>query len=201
MAAFTRSRTSSLPDMVSAAWSFSVAEEIDRTSFDCRFAALRSRAAIAAKASDYRSRASSDSRQRARSPPAARTAAAAMSSIATSAPAVTKSSPCQTSYHPPLPFSASESALRASRRIQPRSPRALSNPKSCQSRVSLPQRRFHDVRHSCATLLLVQGVSPRVVMEVLGHSEVGMTLNTYSHVIPQLRREAAERMNQLLEMD
>ena len=65
----------------------------------------------------------------------------------------------------------------------------------------MPQRRFHDLRHSCATLLLVQGVSPRVVMEVLGHSEVGMTLNTYSHVIPQLRREAAERMNQLLEMD
>src|ERR1700716_1176789 len=49
--------------------------------------------------------------------------------------------------------------------------------------AGLPQRRFHDLRHSCATLLLVQGVSPRVVMEVLGHSEVGMTLNTYSHVI------------------
>ena len=67
--------------------------------------------------------------------------------------------------------------------------------------VGLPQRRFHDLRHSCATLLLVQGVSPRVVMEVLGHSEVGMTLNTYSHVIPQLRREAADRMDQILELD
>ncbi len=67
--------------------------------------------------------------------------------------------------------------------------------------AGLPQRRFHDLRHSCATLLLVQGVSPRVVMEVLGHSEVGMTLNTYSHVIPQLRQEAADRMNEILELE
>jgi integrase len=66
------------------------------------------------------------------------------------------------------------------------------------SRVELPQRRFHDLRHSCATLLLVQGVSPRVVMELLGHSDIGMTMNTYSHVIPELRREAATRMQDLL---
>lgn len=68
------------------------------------------------------------------------------------------------------------------------------------SEAGLPQRRFHDLRHSCATLLLVQGVSPRVVMEVLGHSEVGMTLNTYSHVVPQLRREAADRMEDVLDL-
>jgi integrase len=67
--------------------------------------------------------------------------------------------------------------------------------------AGLPQRRFHDLRHSCATLLLVQGVSPRVVMEVLGHSDVGMTLNTYSHVVPQLRREAADRMEEILDLD
>ena len=67
--------------------------------------------------------------------------------------------------------------------------------------AGLTQRRFHDLRHSCATLLLVQGVSPRVVMEVLGHSDVGMTLNTYSHVIPQLRQEAADRMNEILELE
>lgn len=64
--------------------------------------------------------------------------------------------------------------------------------------AGLPQRRFHDLRHSCATLLLVQGISPRVVMEILGHSEIGMTLNTYSHVLPQLRRQAAERMDDIL---
>jgi integrase len=66
-------------------------------------------------------------------------------------------------------------------------------------RAGLEQRRFHDLRHSCATLLLVQGVSPRVVMDVLGHSQIGLTMNTYSHVIPELRREAADRMDQLLQ--
>jgi integrase len=64
--------------------------------------------------------------------------------------------------------------------------------------AGLPQRRFHDLRHSCATLLLVQGVSPRVVMDVLGHSQIGLTMNTYGHVIPEMRREAAQRMDELL---
>jgi integrase len=59
--------------------------------------------------------------------------------------------------------------------------------------------RFHDLRHSCATLLLVQGVSPRVVMEVLGHSEIALTMNAYSHVVPELQREAADRMQAILE--
>jgi integrase len=64
--------------------------------------------------------------------------------------------------------------------------------------AGLAQRRFHDLRHSCATLLLVQGVAPRVVMDVLGHSQIAMTMNTYSHVIPELRRTAADRMDDLL---
>ncbi len=51
--------------------------------------------------------------------------------------------------------------------------------------------RFHDLRHSCATLLLVQGVSPRVVMEVLGHSEIALTMNAYSHVVPELQRQSS----------
>jgi integrase len=66
-------------------------------------------------------------------------------------------------------------------------------------RECLPQRRFHDLRHSCATLLLVQGVSPRVVMDLLGHSQIGLTMNTYSHVIPDLRRDAAQRMQDVLQ--
>jgi integrase len=66
------------------------------------------------------------------------------------------------------------------------------------SEAGLAQRRFHDLRHSCATLLLVQGVSPRVVMDVLGHSQIGLTMNTYSHVILDLRRDAASRMDDLL---
>jgi integrase len=69
------------------------------------------------------------------------------------------------------------------------------------AKAGLPQRRFHDLRHSCATLLLVQGVSPRVVMDVLGHSQIGLTMNTYSHVIPDLQRDAARRMDDLLEGD
>jgi integrase len=65
-------------------------------------------------------------------------------------------------------------------------------------RASLKRRRFHDLRHGCASLLLVQGVSMRVVMETLGHSEIGLTMNTYSHVLPQLQREAADMMDDAL---
>jgi integrase len=66
------------------------------------------------------------------------------------------------------------------------------------SEAGLPRIRFHDLRHSCATLLLVQGVSPRVVMEILGHSEIAMTMDTYSHVVPELQREAAAKMESVL---
>jgi integrase len=45
---------------------------------------------------------------------------------------------------------------------------------------------------------VLEGVSPRVVMDVLGHSQIGLTMNTYAHVIPELRREAADRMDDLL---
>jgi integrase len=65
-------------------------------------------------------------------------------------------------------------------------------------RAGLPQMRFHDLRHACASLLLVQGVHPRVVMETLGHSQISLTMNTYSHVLPALQREAAERMEAIL---
>jgi integrase len=65
-------------------------------------------------------------------------------------------------------------------------------------KAGIERRRFHDLRHSCATLLLVQGVSPRVVMEILGHSEIGLTMNTYSHVVPELQSDAAARMDSVL---
>jgi len=62
----------------------------------------------------------------------------------------------------------------------------------------LPQRRLHDLRHSCATLLLAQGVSARVVMEILGHSQITTTMNTYMHVIPEMRRDAAAKIQGVL---
>jgi integrase len=64
--------------------------------------------------------------------------------------------------------------------------------------AGLPHQRFHDLRHACASLLLSQGVAARVVMEQLGHSQISLTLNTYSHVSSALGRAAAERMNDLL---
>jgi integrase len=66
------------------------------------------------------------------------------------------------------------------------------------SQAGLPHTRFHDLRHTCASLLLVQGVHPRVVMEILGHSKISVTMDTYSHVIPTLQRDAADRMDALL---
>ena len=64
--------------------------------------------------------------------------------------------------------------------------------------AGLPAMRFHDLRHGAASLLLAQGVHPRVVMEMLGHSTITLTMNVYSHVIPDLQREAAERMEAVL---
>ncbi|GAA4259045.1 hypothetical protein GCM10022255_082150 [Dactylosporangium darangshiense] len=55
--------------------------------------------------------------------------------------------------------------------------------------------RFHDLRHMCATLLLRGGVSPRVVMEILGHSQIAVTVNTCGHALPVVQHEAAGRMD------
>ena len=64
--------------------------------------------------------------------------------------------------------------------------------------AELPRMRFHDLRHGAATLLLAQGVHPRVVMETLGHSTIAVTMNVYSHVVPALQREAADRLDAAL---
>lgn len=65
-------------------------------------------------------------------------------------------------------------------------------------KAGLPDIRFHDLRHTAASLLLVQGVSPRVVMENLGHSQISLTMDTYSHVMPVLQREAADKLEAIL---
>jgi len=65
-------------------------------------------------------------------------------------------------------------------------------------RAEVPRVRVHDLRHTCASLLLAPGVHPRVVMEILGHSQISMTMNTYSHVLPGVQEEAAQRMEEVL---
>ncbi len=64
--------------------------------------------------------------------------------------------------------------------------------------AGLPRQRFHDLRHGCASLLPAQGVPARVVMEILGHSQISTTLDIYSHVFPEVRREAAHRIDTVL---
>ncbi len=66
------------------------------------------------------------------------------------------------------------------------------------NKTGLPRKRFHDLRHTCATPLLAQDVHPRVVMEILGHSQISLTMDTYAHFVPSLQREAADRMDTLL---
>jgi integrase len=59
--------------------------------------------------------------------------------------------------------------------------------------AGVPRIRFHDLRHTHATLLLGEGVHPKVVSERLGHASVGITLDTYSHVVMGLQEEAAAK--------
>ncbi|WRY82627.1 tyrosine-type recombinase/integrase [Streptomyces clavifer] len=58
--------------------------------------------------------------------------------------------------------------------------------------------RLHDARHGCATILTAAGVAPRVVMETLGHSEISITMDVYTHVVQDAQREAISHMDRLL---
>lgn len=64
--------------------------------------------------------------------------------------------------------------------------------------AAVPTIRFHDLRHTCATLLLAQGVHPKIVQERLGHADISMTLNRYSHVTPSMQRQAADALDDAL---
>ena len=61
-----------------------------------------------------------------------------------------------------------------------------------RSHAGLPWLRLHDLRHACASFLLVAGASPRTVMKTLGHSQIGLTMNTYTHVLPEIERDAID---------
>jgi integrase len=65
-------------------------------------------------------------------------------------------------------------------------------------RLGLPRIRFHDLRHTAATLLLSEGVHPKIVSEMLGHTQVGITLDLYSHVTPAMHETATSTLGLLL---
>lgn len=75
----------------------------------------------------------------------------------------------------------------------------LDQPKALLKKAGLPDIRFHDLRHSSATMLLGMGVHPKIVQEILGHSQISMTMDTYSHVLPTMQREAMSKMNAALQ--
>lgn len=80
-------------------------------------------------------------------------------------------------------------------------PKVNATVKQLMHAAGVPPLHFHTLRHSCATFLLVQGVAPRVVMDILGHSQISLTMNTYSHVIEQLQDDAAQEMTTILWAD
>jgi integrase len=70
--------------------------------------------------------------------------------------------------------------------------------KKLLKKAELPDIRFHDLRHSAATLLLSLGVHPKVVQELLGHTQISMTLDIYSHVLPGIWQDTVSKLNPLL---
>jgi integrase len=68
------------------------------------------------------------------------------------------------------------------------------------AKIGLPRIRFHDMRHTHATHLLASGVHPKVASERLGHSKVGLTLDTYSHVLPNMQAGAAALVDDALQL-
>jgi len=66
-------------------------------------------------------------------------------------------------------------------------------------RAGLPDIRWHDLRHTCATLLLSRGTHPKLVQHLLGHASIQLTLDRYSHWIPSMGRHAADGMDEALQ--
>ncbi|MEO7040571.1 MAG: site-specific integrase [Candidatus Elarobacter sp.] len=88
-------------------------------------------------------------------------------------------------------FAASDGGPEAPHRISDRF-RALSR------RARISGITFHSLRHTCASLLLAQGVHPKVVQEMLGHSSIAITMDLYSHTTPSLQAEAASKLDDVL---
>jgi len=75
---------------------------------------------------------------------------------------------------------------------------ALDVLKSLLKKAGLPNIRFHDLRHSSATMLLSMQVHPKIVQEILGHSQINITMDIYSHVLPTMQEEAMGKVNEVL---
>lgn len=67
------------------------------------------------------------------------------------------------------------------------------------AKAGLENVRVHDLRHTCATLLMLSGVHPKIVQEMLGHSNINVTLGIYSHTMPSMKRSAADSISNLID--
>ncbi|MEU6945472.1 tyrosine-type recombinase/integrase [Streptomyces sp. NPDC046316] len=87
-------------------------------------------------------------------------------------------------------------------RLPPRATQRVSDRNSGAAtrlgRYTKTTRRLHDARHGTATLLTAAGVAPRVVMQVLGHSQIAVPMNVYAHVVQDTQRKAVSHMDRLL---
>lgn len=92
-----------------------------------------------------------------------------------------------------MPVPGQEQARR------PIEPRNLNRPFSrLTASADLHPIRLHDARNGCATLLTAAGVAPRALMEILGHSQISMTMDVYTHVAQDTQRQAISHMDRLL---
>ncbi|MGG4399306.1 tyrosine-type recombinase/integrase [Paenibacillus amylolyticus] len=65
-------------------------------------------------------------------------------------------------------------------------------------KADVPHIRFHDLRHTVASLMLAQNINPKIVKEILGHSDIRVTLDTYSHVLPVVHKQTASQYGEML---
>lgn len=70
--------------------------------------------------------------------------------------------------------------------------------KKLLTQVGLPNIRFYDLRHSAASLLLSLGIHPKVVQELLGHTQIGITMDVYSHLLPGMQKDAMSKLDEAL---
>jgi integrase len=82
---------------------------------------------------------------------------------------------------------------------KPMQPRAVwGHFKKLLKKAGLPDMRFHDLRHSCASILISRGIHMRTVMDIMGHSQISVTMNTYGHISPKTQRSALDDMEDAL---